>query len=152
LRAWARGENARTYGTRSFTISMPRGYIKEPVSWRIPGGGVLHATVAHATVDATIIDVASASVSAAEVSRILDVDTAAARVFASLHDGAFRATGHRIKWHGGTGIEVRVRADKASAIGRVVAFGGRLVVVAVGSSKHDPQPVYNALLASYQPL
>ena len=152
LQAWASGEGARTFATKSFTISMPVGYTKAPATWVAPGG-TLRLTSARAGVSGTSIYVESGAVTKKEAASIGDVvDTAGARIAEVMRYSGFKTTGHRIKWRDARGVEIKVQADKSAAIARIVVSRGRIVVIAVASGKHDPEGVYDALLDSYQPL
>jgi hypothetical protein len=149
LQAWASGEDARTFATKSFTISMPAGYAKASETWPTPGGTV-HVTSARAGVRGTLLYVESGAVTKREASSIVDVvDTAGARIADVMHYAGYKTTGRQIKWQGARGVELKVKGDKSSAIARIVVSRGRIVVIAVASA-HDARGVYDTLLASYQ--
>ena len=152
LRAWASGEGARTFATKSFSISMPVGYEKAPVTWAT-AGGTLDLNSARAAVSGTVMYVEAGAVTKNEASNILDVmDTVGAHVADVMRYSGFKVTGHEIKWYGARGVEVTVKTDKSTAIARIVVARSRIVVIAVASGKDDPEGAYVALLESYQPV
>jgi hypothetical protein len=131
---------------------MPVGYAKALVTWSAPGG-TPHLTSARAAVTGTTIYVESGAVTKKEASSIVDVvDTAGAHVADVMRYRGYKTTGHPIKWHGASGVELKVKAEKSTTLARILVSRGRIVVIAVASGKHDPEGVYDALLDSYQPL